>query len=176
MTRATRLAIFLLCSTAIPRAALADVTAFVGAWRADMPFTGSADTRRALGAAVGSGLLVVGFEFEFAQTDEDINLLQPGIRTLMGNLLVQTPLPIHGIQFYGTAGAGVYQERFSDELSSGLRLDNHFNVGTNLGGGAKITLAGPLRVRLDYRVFVLRNPDRAAENAQRFYAGLNLAF
>ena len=30
------------------------------------------------------------------------------------------------------------------------------NVGINVGGGVKMTLAGPLRLRLDYRVFTLK--------------------
>ena len=41
-------------------------------------------------------------------------------------------------------------------------------------GGAKIELVGPLKLRLDYRFFLLRNallPDN-----QRIYAGLALAF
>ena len=30
------------------------------------------------------------------------------------------------------------------------------NVGVNVGGGVKMSLAGPLRLRLDYRVFTLK--------------------
>ncbi len=39
----------------------------------------------------------------------------------------------------------------------------------------KIKLAGPLRLRLDYRVFLLRGSP-LYEKPQRFYAGINLGF
>ena len=49
------------------------------------------------------------------------------------------------------------------------------NVGVNLGGGVKMSLLGPLRLRLDYRIFKLRG-EAQHPNVQRFYAGLNLKF
>jgi hypothetical protein len=48
-------------------------------------------------------------------------------------------------------------------------------VGINVGGGVKVNLAGPLRLRFDYRVFTLQG-DPLHSNPQRFYAGLNLKF
>ena len=45
------------------------------------------------------------------------------------------------------------------------------DVGMNLGGGAKITLVGPLKARLDYRVFKLAG-GALNSPAHRFYAGL----
>jgi hypothetical protein len=39
----------------------------------------------------------------------------------------------------------------------------------------KVRLAGPVRLRLDYRVFNLRGSPRYS-TPQRFYAGLNLSF
>ncbi len=56
---------------------------------------------------------------------------------------MQTPIDMLGTQFYGTVGAEGYQETL------GAFEETHF--GTNIGGGAKIKLVGPLRVRLDYR-------------------------
>ena len=53
-----------------------------------------------------------------------------------------------GTQFYGTAGAEGYSETL------GACEETHF--GTNIGGGAKIKLLGPVRVRLDYRIFRLQ--------------------
>ena len=44
-----------------------------------------------------------------------------------------------------------------------------------IGGGAKIKLVGPLRVRLDYRVFNLQGTPRY-ETYHRFYVGANLRF
>ena len=48
----------------------------------------------------------------------------------MFNGLVQTPIPIAGMQFYGTAGGGVYRETLNDNSET--------NVGINVGGGVKI--------------------------------------
>lgn len=118
------------------------------------------------GFAAGAGLLFVGFEVEYASTTEDDTLAAPGLKTFMVNGLVQT-LPLGRLQFYGTAGAGAYRERLGESSET--------HVGINVGGGAKIGLLGPLRLRLDYRVFTLQGSPRH-ENPQRFYAGLNLKF
>jgi hypothetical protein len=48
-------------------------------------------------------------------------------------------------------------------------------VATNLGGGVKITLVGPIRARLDYRIFNLRG-EPLHSTVHRVYAGFNLAF
>lgn len=144
-----------------PAPALADATLFLGAGT-------SPDSRPVVGAAVGAGLLVVGFEFEYAATREDLAAAAPSLHTFMGNLLLQTPMRVGGVQLYGTLGGGLYRERLGEAV-------RETHLGTNLGGGVKIGLAGPLRIRLDYRVFVLRgNP--LYDTPSRFYAGLNLAF
>lgn len=52
----------------------------------------------------------------------------------------------------------------------------------NSGAGAQIVIAGPLRLRLDYRIFVLGEaPDASPgivlqRHPQRVTAGLNLPF
>jgi opacity protein-like surface antigen len=143
----------------VPSSASADLTAFVGV-------TGTPSNRMVRGFAGGAGLLIVGFEVEYADTSEELTKDAPALRTFMMNGLAQT-LPLGGIQFYGTAGGGVYRET--------LREDSETNFGTNLGGGVKMTLLGPLRLRLDYRIFVLRGDPRHSR-PQRFYAGLNLKF
>jgi opacity protein-like surface antigen len=109
----------------------------------------------------------VGFEFEYANTSEDEAEAAPGLRTFMFNGLLQTPVPIAGMQFYATAGGGGYRETFTDVSQT--------NVGINVGGGVKMTLAGPLRLRFDYRIFTLQGHPRHSK-PQRFYAGLNLKF
>ena len=143
--------------------ASADFTAFIG-------LNGTPERRAVKGLAIGTGLLIVGFEVEYADTSEDEELLAPRLRTIMFNGLVQTPVPIAGMQFYGTIGGGGYRESFNTvpEISE-------TNFGTNIGGGAKISIAGPLRVRVDYRVFNLRGNPRHSP-VQRFYAGVNLKF
>ena len=56
------------------------------------------------------------------------------------------------------------------------RLDeSDLRFGTNVGGGIKLALAGPLRLRLDYRVFLFKG-SFFPESPKRFYAGLALAF
>jgi hypothetical protein len=157
-----RLLVVILSAAAVllPAQAFADITAFLGV-------NATPSTRAVRGLSVGAGLLVVGFEFEYAQTSEDLDDLSPSLRTFMGNGLVQTPIPIAGMQFYATAGGGMYRERLGDVSET--------NVGANIGGGVKMTLAGPLRLRFDYRVFTLRG-DVRHERPHRFYAGLNLKF
>ena len=151
----------LLLLTAAP--ASADFTGFLG-------INGTPERRAVKGLAVGTGLLIVGFEVEYSDTSEDLVLRGPRLRTVMFNGLVQTPIPIARTQFYGTVGGGIYRESFSD-----LPDGSETNFGVNVGGGAKISLAGPLRLRLDYRVFTLKGSPRYS-NVQRFYAGINVKF
>ncbi len=146
--------------SALPRNAAADVTAFLG-------ITATPENRASRGFAFGFGLLIIGFEFEYANTVEDALEQLPSLQTGSGNLLVQTPVEISGIQLYGTVGGGLYRER--------LVTQQETQLSTNAGGGAKIRLAGPLRLRLDYRLFRLRG-DPLHQTYQRFYAGANLAF
>ena len=140
--------------------AFADATAFIGS-------TMTPANRPAKGVAIGVGLVIIGFEFEYASTGETPEDAAPSLRTGMGNVLLQTPFPVAGMQFYVTTGAGGYRERL------GKFQETH--VGINTGGGAKITLLGPLRARLDYRIFKLRG-EPLHSVVHRIYAGVNLAF
>jgi hypothetical protein len=143
-----------------PSVASADITAFLGS-------NPTPTARLVKGASVGVGLVIVGFEFEYAHTNEDREQAAPGLWTYMFNGLLQTPFPIAGMQFYGTAGGGVFHES--------LNALSETNVGINVGGGIKLSLAGPLRLRFDYRVFTLQGSPRYSK-PQRFYAGVNLKF
>ena len=140
--------------------ALADATLFIGS-------TMTPANRPAKGLALGVGLVIIGFEFEYASTGETPDEAAPSLRTGMGNVLLQTPFPVAGMQFYVTTGAGGYRERL------GSFQETH--VGMNTGGGAKISLLGPVRARLDYRVFKLRG-EPLHSVVHRIYAGVNLAF
>jgi hypothetical protein len=150
------LACAFLAATAVP--ARADITAFLG-------LSPTPENHGVKGFGVGVGLLIVGFEFEYANLSEDTFEQLPGLKTYAGNVLVQTPTP--GFQLYGTVGAQGYKE------SLGNFDETHF--GTNIGGGAKINLVGPLRVRLDYRIFRLQG-EPLHDVYQRFYVGANLKF
>jgi opacity protein-like surface antigen len=157
MRRCLRAAIALLV-LAVPAPAFADATVFLG-------FLNKPEARMARGFAAGIGLLVVGFEFEYANAVEDAAKGHPSLQTGMGNMLVQTPFS--RLQLYATAGGGVYRERLGERQET--------NVGVNFGGGVKFGLLGPLRARLDYRVFNLRG-EPVHPTVQRFYGGLNLKF
>ena len=138
----------------------ADATVFIGA-------TTTPENRALRGLAVGAGLLIVSFEFEYASSSEDVKATAPSLKTGSGNLLLQTPGMIHGFQPYLAVGGGLYRERL------GTHVDT--SVTTNVGGGIKVGLAGPLRLRVDYRVFTLGS-GALYSPAHRVYAGLNLKF
>ena len=140
--------------------ARADITAFLG-------LTSTTSTRQARGVAVGFGVLVIGFEFEYSNIVEDAGEGAPGLHTGSANVLLQTPTAIGGVQLYLTAGAGGYRERLGEISGT--------NVTTNVGGGAKIGLLGPLRLRLDYRLLTLHG-DPLHDRYHRFYAGANIGF
>jgi opacity protein-like surface antigen len=157
VTRPRPLAVIaLLLLVAAP--ARADVTGLIGA-------NLTPTNRRVLGGALGIGLLVIGFEGEYAFTPDDPKASAPSLTTGMGNVLLQTPVAIFGVQPYFTTGAGLYRETL------GTHQDTSF--GFNTGGGVKITLIGPLRLRVDYRVFKLGS-DALYSPAHRIYVGLNL--
>jgi len=140
--------------------AFADATLFIG--------TSSTPANRQMkGFAFGIGLLVVAFEFEYANTSEEPLDAAPALRTGMGNILLQTPFAIMGLQPYFTSGGGVYRETLDTRQET--------NFGVNSGGGVKISLVGPFRARVDYRVFKLRG-DPLHDTVHRLYAGLNVKF
>ena len=131
----TILAAAVLSTIAAP--AFADITAFIGA-------TTTPANRLARGLAAGAGLVIIGFEFEYADTTDDPLVSAPSLKTGMANVLFQTPTEIFGFQPYFTTG-----------------------------GGVKIRLAGPLRARIDYRVFKLGS-GALHSPAHRVYVGLNV--
>ena len=142
--------------------AFADATLFIGS-------TTTPANRATKGFAVGVGLLIVGFEFEYADTSE----IAGGRGAVAADRAWATSccrrrFPIAGMQFYFTTGAGVYRETPG---TSGRKRMSGFNT----GGGVKMSLLGPLRARLDYRVFKLRG-EPLHSVVHRIYAGVNLAF
>jgi len=145
-----------LLSIAAP--ARADITVFIGA-------NTTPANRQVRGGSFGFGLLIIGFEGEYAFTPDDPRAAAPSLRTGIGNVMLQTPVPFFGIQPYFTTGGGFYQEEL------GLHSDTGFAL--NTGGGVKVTLAGPIRLRVDYRIFKLGS-GALYSPAHRIYAGLNL--
>lgn len=153
---------FVVCALllAIAAPARADITAFIGA-------NTTPDNRPTRGVSVGISLLVVGFEFEYSDTSDSSNpsTLAPSLKTGTANVLLQTPVAIGGFQPYITTGTGLYRESLGTHTDTSLAL--------NTGGGVKINLVGPLRLRVDYRVFKLGS-GALYSPAHRIYAGLNL--
>jgi hypothetical protein len=141
------------------RPAFADATAFIGA-------TTTPANRLAKGFAVGTGLVIVGFEFEYSVTSEDLTAAAPSLKAGSGNVLLQAPLP--GFQPYVTTGLSIYHESLGASYG-------HTGVAPNVGAGLKVTLIGPVRLRVDYRVFKLGS-GALYSPAHRVYAGLNLSF
>jgi hypothetical protein len=140
--------------------ARADITGFLGA-------NLTPANRAVTGGALGIGLLIVGFEFEYAHAPDDPKAFAPSLTTGSGNILLQTPFPLFGIQPYVTTGAGLYRETLGTHQDTSGAL--------NTGGGVKISLVGPLRLRVDYRAFKLGS-GALHSPAHRVYAGLNLKF
>jgi opacity protein-like surface antigen len=145
-------------TTVLATPAFADLTAFIGA--NTVP-----SNRLVRGLAVGFGMLL-GFEFEYANTSEDQEVEAPALRTGIASALIQPPLPFAGVQPYLAFGVGLFREQ--------LDQANEDNVAMATGGGVKVQLAGPVRLRIDYRGFRLRGARHSP--AHRFYAGVNLAF
>ena len=153
-------AIAALVSLAAAAPARADATAFIGA-------NTTPSNRAVKGLSFGTGLLILGFEVEYARTTGEDSVAAPSLTTGTGNVLLQTPGSFFGFQPYLTAGGGLYRERL------GTHQDTSFM--TNTGGGVKVTLVGPIRLRVDYRVLKLGS-GALYTPAHRIYAGLNLKF
>ncbi len=145
---------------ALPSPGFADATLFIGT-------SPTPANRPARGAALGFGLIILGFEFEYASSSEELAGAAPALTTVMGNALLQTPV-IAGFQPYVTAGLGGYREQLGQE-------QHETHLGFNTGGGVKVSVIGPIRVRLDYRVFALRG-EPLQSTVHRIYAGANVAF
>ena len=140
-----------------PAPAAADITFFFGV-------TPTPQVQSVRGVSAGVSMLIVAFEFEYAFSREDTTNPAPGLETGMFNVLLTTPT---NVQLYATVGGGWFRETF---------LGAHVtNFGTNIGGGVKIPLFGPLKIRADYRVFALRGTPHTSR-PQRLYVGINWAF
>ena len=163
---------FLMVTFACP--AFADATLFIGTSNVSSADNASRQTTK--GFAVGAGVLVVGVEFEYASTGEDEERFGPSLRTGVGNVYVQTPVAIAGLRFYATTGGGLYREKRTAGTSAEIQKTGFTS---NTGGGVKISLLGPLKARLDYRIFKLLGDKPLptwGSTVQRLYAGVNFGF
>ena len=121
MSRTARIALLALAMLTLgPHPAHADLTAFIGAAFSGKPqdtVGGESRTSLTRGLSFGVGLLIVGFEFEWAHTSgEDVGdgsctvivsaQRAPVADDGMGNVLLQTPRGLGPVQFYGPIGGG----------------------------------------------------------------------
>ena len=153
--------------TATP--ARADAIAFMGA------ITGNNGTP-AIGVAFGRFPQeldsIVGFDLEIVRTPGGPRSGRSWIETFGGNLLVQWSVHRRALM-YAAGGPGVYAETTGD--GGGTDLVGYGNA----GGGIKISVAGPLMVRLDYRLMIIGHADASAEvprHRHRATVGFGLAF
>ena len=144
---------------AVAAPAYADFTFIVGSNQ-------TPSNRSVKGFALGGGGMIA-TEFEYVNNGENIEEQTPGLRTFMGNLLVQTPFVVAGFQPYATAGIGYYRERLDTHQESAFAF--------NSGVGVKVRIFGPLMGRADYRVLKLRG-EPLYGTVHRVYSGFHLAF
>ena len=150
-----------------PVGARADGTVLLGLMTLDGP-------RPSVGVAFGYCPSVAGFEIEYLGTlgGESANHSSAG--GIFGNVIVH-PLTIGNLQFFAIGGFGLWGETFAGGKGTG-------ELGAkDIGGGVKIRLVGRLRLRLDYRLFLLGDPEGASavpstNRPQRFSAGLHVVF
>jgi hypothetical protein len=130
------------------------------------------DAHPAIGVAVGvrPRPTPVSLEFEFARSRSEPAAGVPGIVTLQGNLLFQVPVRSARVEVYGTVGAGLYTLLRDNGLSEP-------NDARNFGGGVKVWLADPVKLRVDYRAIRLFPiSGEYHSNAHRVSVGLVAGF
>ena len=139
--------------------ASADLTVFAGRATPD---------RGTRGAALGVSLRPVGLEFEYAGMPATGSDSDPARQTGLFNLVLSAPLDRQRrLELYGAVGGGLYRERTGSHALT--------NLAAGAGAGVSISLRGPLRLRIDYRLLVLRGA-RADRRPRRVYAGLSMPF
>lgn len=150
-----------------PVSARADGTVLLGLMTVDGP-------RPSIGVAFGYSPSVAGFEIEFLGTLGGESADHSSAGGIFGNLIVQ-PVTIGNLKFFAVGGFGLWGETFADGTGTGV-------LGAkDIGGGVKIRITERLRLRLDYRLLLLSDPEGASgvpstKRPQRFSAGLHLVF
>ena len=134
-------------------------------------FTGFVPTpavRPTMGFAFGGGIAPTGFELELARTGSRLSKGAPALQTFMVSFFGSFPIPVKRLRVYGIGGIGLWNEQFEDGHGAG-------EFGKNLGIGALYEIAGPLKARLDYRVFFFNSSQDATPvyaHPQRLTVGL----
>ena len=153
-----------------PASARADATLLVGLTSVDA-------VRPSYAFSFGYRPSAVGFEIEYLSTFGQTTPGDYSAGGIFASLIVQ-PVTISNVQIFTVGGVGVWGEGFAGGKRTGV-----LNAG-NVGGGVLIALAGRLRLRLDYRLFVLGDVEEeevgaiapSTKHPQRIAAGLHFAF
>jgi hypothetical protein len=165
VTRTCRIVLIAALLLAVPRGArAADVAVLPGL------MTG---TRPGFGWVIGHAPSVAGFEIEYLSTVRGKSADRSVAGGVFGNLVVQ-PVVIRNLQPFGIVGFGMWGESFADGGTGALGA-------RDIGGGVKVWVTDRLRLRLDYRLFLLgdvQDGSRApsTKRPQRISAGIHLAF
>jgi hypothetical protein len=149
-----------------PVSARADATVLVGLTSVD-------DPRPSYAFSFGYRPSAVGFEIEYVST-------MPGDYSAGGifaSVIVQ-PVTISKVQIFTVGGVGVWGEGFEGGKRTGVLTAG------NIGGGALVPLSGPLRLRLDYRLFLLGEVSKeevgaiapGTKHPQRIAVGIHVVF
>lgn len=130
--------------------------------------------RPAIGVAIGHAPSVAGFEIEYLATLGRGSADQSVAGGIFGNLIVQ-PVMIGNLQPFAIVGLGIWGETFADGAGTGV------SGAKDIGGGIKVRLADPLKLRLDYRLFLVGSAPDASRlpsttRPQRISAGLHVVF
>lgn len=149
-----------------PVSARADAAGLVGLTSVD-------DVRPSYAFSFGYRPAAVGFEIEYLSTIAG-DYSGGGI---FASLIVQ-PVMISNVQIFAVGGVGVWGEGFEGGKRTGVLS------AVNVGGGVLVPLAGPLSLRLDYRLFVLGEVSKEEVGAiapgtrhpQRIAAGIHFDF
>lgn len=149
-----------------PVSARADATVLVG-------LTSVEGLRPSLGWSFSYRPSAVGVEVEYLTTTPG-NYSAGGI---FGSVIVM-PVTISNVQIFVLGGVGVWGEGFKGGKRTGVLS------AANVGGGVLVGLVGPVRLRLDYRLFRLGEVSKeeigaispSRKHPQRIAAGLYFRF
>ena len=127
----------------------------------------------AFGVVIGHAPSVAGFEIEYLGTAGRKTVNRSVAGGIFGNLVVQ-PVMVGRIQPFAILGFGMWGETFENGGTGEMSAKD-------IGGGIKVWLGEHLRLRLDYRLFLLGDADDGTRlpsttRPQRISAGLHVAF
>ena len=127
----------------------------------------------AFGVVIGHAPSVAGFEIEYLGTTGRKTVNRSVAGGIFGNLIVQ-PVMVGRLQPFAIAGFGMWGETFENGGTGEMSA-------RDIGGGIKVWLTDHLRLRLDYRLFLLGDADDGSRlpsttRPRRISAGVHVAF